>query len=161
MAIDLVRGPRRSSSMDSLPHSRPRRSPWSWSRRSPWLGPWVGVLGPPPSPWVGRTSLASYISCTFKINTTLRRILLKHLHSFRTTFYHMIQEDLHEMPSFGPRRSFHCLYALHLELDVPPLWPRRSSLSPRRSWFGFGCSCLGFCICCEVVLGPLPSSPPS
>jgi len=35
--------------------------------------------------------------------------------------------------------------------------PRRSSLSPRCSWFGFGCSCLGSCLSCEVVLGPLPS----
>jgi len=44
-------------------------------------------------------------------------------------------------------------------LGAPPLWPRRSSLSPRRSWFGFGCSCIGSYLSCEVVLDPLPSDP--
>ncbi|KAK7373858.1 hypothetical protein VNO80_07278 [Phaseolus coccineus] len=57
LAMDLVRGPRRSISMDSLPPSRPRRSLLGarrspWSRRSSWFGPWLpwlDVLGPPPS----------------------------------------------------------------------------------------------------------------
>ena len=78
LAIDLVRGPRRSSSMDSLPPSRPRRSPWSWSRRSPWLVPWllwVGVLGPPPSrlpsllPAMGPAQHAYIIACCHVITS--------------------------------------------------------------------------------------------
>ncbi|KAK7333864.1 hypothetical protein VNO80_30644 [Phaseolus coccineus] len=49
LAMDLVRGPRRSSSMDSLLPSRPRRSLLgarrsSWSRRSSWFGPWLPWL---------------------------------------------------------------------------------------------------------------------
>ena len=66
LAIDLVRGPRRSSStsrrsMGRLPSSHPRRS-FLGARRSPssrrfsWFGlwlPWLDVLGPPPSLWMG------------------------------------------------------------------------------------------------------------
>jgi len=63
----------------------------------------------------------------------------------------------HGLSSLVLDAPFIGLDALHRELDAPPLWPRHSSLSSRRSWFGFGCSCLGFCLSCEVVLGPLPS----
>ena len=61
------------------------------------------------------------------------------------------------MDSLGHGPSNLVLDAPSIGLDAPLLWPRRSSLSPRHSWFGFGCSCLGFCHSCEVVLGPLPS----